>query len=155
MRRTWDDAAAVLADLAAQLRARFPGREVVALGVTGQGDGTWLIDADGEPVGRRLAVARRARRRHRGRTERQRRGAAVFAYTGTGLAACQQAPQLLWMQRHRPEALARAATALHPKDYLYFRLTGATRHLAVRGQFHLRRLPHARSTGRRCLPRSD
>ena len=33
-------------------------------------------------------------------------------------------PQLAWMTRHRPEILARATTAFHCKDWLYFKLTG-------------------------------
>ncbi len=58
MARTFDDAAAVLAALSADLAARFAGHEVAALAVTGQGDGTWLIDGDGEPVGPAAALAR-------------------------------------------------------------------------------------------------
>ena len=48
MARTWADAAAVLRELV----DRIPdiGRRAAALAVTGQGDGTWLVDADGEPV---------------------------------------------------------------------------------------------------------
>lgn len=124
MARSWDDAVAVLSNLAADLAARFPDREVAGLGVTGQGDGTWMIDSAGDPVGagwiwldaRAAAIVE----------ELKASGAAsaAFPFTGTGLAACQQAPQLLWMERHRPEALARVATAFHPKDYLYFRATG-------------------------------
>jgi erythritol kinase len=135
MRRTWDDAASVLADLTAQLRAGHPDAEVVALGVTGQGDGTWLIDADGEPVGDGwLWLDARAGDIVE---ELKASGAAqaAFAYTGTGLAACQQAPQLLWMQRHRPHALAHATTAFHPKDYLYFRLTGMRATSPCEGNF--------------------
>jgi len=135
MRRTWDDAASVLADLAAQVAAGFPDAEVAALGVTGQGDGTWLIDAAGDPVGDGwLWLDARA-----GDIVEELRAAgvaqSVFGYTGTGLAACQQAPQLLWMQRHRPEALERAATAFHPKDYLYFRLTGTRATSPCEGNF--------------------
>ncbi len=33
-------------------------------------------------------------------------------------------PQLLWLERHRPEMMARATTAFHLKDWLYFKLTG-------------------------------
>jgi erythritol kinase len=135
MRRTWDDAATVLRELSAELAARHPAADVVALGITGQGDGTWLIDAEGEPVGdgwlwldaRAAAIVEELKASGA--------AAAAFAYTGTGLAACQQAPQLLWMLRHRPEAIARAATALHPKDYLYFRATGARRTSPCEGCF--------------------
>ena len=49
MARTWDDTAAVLRDLAAP-GARPRRAAPLALAVTGQGDGTWLVDRDGEPV---------------------------------------------------------------------------------------------------------
>src|SRR6185312_1542958 len=48
LRKTWADCAATLRQLAEKvpnLAAR-----VAAIGVTAQGDGTWLIDRDGEPV---------------------------------------------------------------------------------------------------------
>lgn len=120
MARSWDDAADVLADLA----ARLDGREVAALAVTGQGDGTWLADAAGEPVGpamiwldaRAGALVDALRDSPAAR--------AAFAHTGTGLAACQQSAQLHWLRRHRPDLLARAAVALHCKDWLFLRLTG-------------------------------
>src|ERR1700677_2855065 len=49
MHRTWADCAATLRELT----ERVPNLadRVAALAVTAQGDGTWLIDADGEPVG--------------------------------------------------------------------------------------------------------
>ena len=138
MRRSWDDAAAVLAELTAAVRTRHPDAEIAALGITGQGDGMWLIDDAGEPMGNGwLWLDARAA----GIVEEQKASgaaAAAFAYTGTGLAACQQAPQLLWMQRNRPEALARTATAMHPKDYLYFRATGARRTSPCEGCFTFR-----------------
>ena len=135
MRRSWDDACAVLRDIADALAAQQPDAEVAALAITGQGDGTWLIDAEGEPVGdgwlwldaRAAAIVEELKANGA--------AAAAFAFTGTGLAACQQGPQLLWMLRHRPDALARAATAMHPKDYLYFRATGLRRTSPCEGCF--------------------
>jgi erythritol kinase len=120
--RTWDDAAAVLREMAAKLDAR--GLRVAGIAVTGQGDGTWLIDRDGEPIGRGMLW-------HDGRSgpivaELHRNGTAkaVQRITGTMLNMSHQTGQLLWLKRHRPEALARATTAFHCKDWLYFRLTG-------------------------------
>lgn len=121
--RTWADTASTLrqlADLVPDLAAR-----TVALAVTGQGDGTWLIDRDGEPVGhgwlwldaRSADIVDEIRARPDDRDR--------YAITGTGLAACQQGPQLVWMERNAPEALARAATAFHCKDWLYYKLAGA------------------------------
>ncbi len=119
---TWGATAETLRMLA----ERVPDlpRRLAAIAVTGQGDGTWLVDRSGEPVGPAfLWLDARA-----GRIVHEMRGqaadAARFAATGTGLAACQQGPQLAWMQRFRPELPAAAATALHCKDWLYLKLTG-------------------------------
>ncbi|MFZ9683904.1 MAG: FGGY family carbohydrate kinase [Gemmobacter sp.] len=122
MARTFDDCAAVLRDLGAQIEG-FAAR-VAALGVTGQGDGTWLLDGAGAPVGDGLLwldVRAAAIVRTMTRTEADR---ARFAATGTGLTACQQGPQLRFLAERHPEAIARAATALHCKDYIHLRLTG-------------------------------
>jgi erythritol kinase (D-erythritol 1-phosphate-forming) len=122
MARTWTDTAAtlrLLGEAVPDLAAR-----TLALAVTGQGDGTWLIDAAGHPVtpgwlwlDSRAAgiaeafVASPAYHDH-------------YLRTGTGVNACQQNVQLAWLQRHRPELIAKAASAHHCKDWLYFKLTG-------------------------------
>lgn len=95
-----------------------------AISVTGQGDGTWLIDKQGEPVGGGLLwLDARAGdivdTWRAGEYERQR-----FQITGTGLAACQQASQLVWMKSHAPERITQSHTAFHCKDWLYYKLTG-------------------------------
>lgn len=120
--RTWTDTAATLRLLGEQLPDL--AARTLALAVTGQGDGTWLIDAEGEPVApawlwldARAAeisdgfVASPGYPRH-------------YLRTGTGVNACQQSVQLAWLQRNRPELIARATTAQHCKDWLYFKLTG-------------------------------
>jgi erythritol kinase len=122
MDRTWADTAATLADLAAQvpdLKSR-----VAALAVTGQGDGTWLVDADNRPVtdgwlwldARAAPTVDRLRAAPGDRTR--------FETTGTGLNACQMGSQLAHMQATAPELLAEADCALHCKDWLYLNLTG-------------------------------
>ena len=120
--RTWADAAATLKQLSDKIE-NLAGR-VAAIAVTGQGDGTWMIDRDGAPVGKGwLWLDARA-----GETvERLRADSgdiARFQSTGVGLAACQQGPQLRWMRDHAPEMLNGVATTFHCKDWLYFRLTG-------------------------------
>lgn len=122
MRRNWDDCAAVLRDLG----ARVPGfaSRVAALGVTGQGDGCWLIDGAGDPVGPGwLWLDARAA----GLVANMRDSdaeAVHFRATGTALTSCQQGPQLMWMQTHAPDLLSRAATAFHCKDWLFYCMTG-------------------------------
>jgi erythritol kinase (D-erythritol 1-phosphate-forming) len=122
MHVTWVSVVATLQDLAQQipdLAAR-----VIALAVTAQGDGLWLIDKDGEPVGpASIWLDNRA-------------GSIVEDYvasahypahyerTGTGLSVVQMSGKLAWMQRHQPERITRATQALHCKDWIYFKLTG-------------------------------
>jgi erythritol kinase len=122
MSRTWDDTVAALRGLA----ARVPDLQtrVAAIAVTGQGDGTWLIDDEGRPVAPALLWldSRAARLVEEIRASPQ--NAALYRRTGSGLNACQQGPQLAWLQANAPECVSRAATAFHCKDWLYFRLTG-------------------------------
>ncbi|HTU53058.1 MAG TPA: FGGY-family carbohydrate kinase [Acetobacteraceae bacterium] len=117
---TWEAASATLRALVAEL----DGAEIVGLAVTAQGDGTWLVDAAGEPAGPALLwldgragpIVERIRAGSAGR--------AVFEEAGTGPASCHQSGQLLWLGENRPDQLRRAATAMHCKDWLYFKLTG-------------------------------
>ena len=122
MPRTWADCAASLRELQ-ELVPDF-ARRVAGVAVTGQGDGTWLIDADGAPVGggllwldSRAAAICAAYMKTPAYVEH-------YAMTGSGLNACMASGQLAWMKRHQPERIARATTAFHCKDWLYFNLTG-------------------------------
>ena len=125
MARTWADTAATLK----QLSEKVPDLKdrLIAISVTGQGDGMWLIDKGGEPVApawlwldaRAAAI-----------TEAFVASAdypAHYKRTGTGVNACQMSMQLVWMTRNRPDVLARATTGFHCKDWLYFKLTGERR----------------------------
>jgi erythritol kinase (D-erythritol 1-phosphate-forming) len=122
MTRTWVDTAQTLRDLADKvpnLRDR-----VLSIAVTGQGDGTWLVDKDGEPVlpaflwldARAASIAEEF--------AASVDYAAHYRRTGTGVNACQMSTQIAWLSRHNPAALAKATSAFHCKDWLYFKLTG-------------------------------
>jgi erythritol kinase len=122
MNRTWTDCVATLGELSS--RVNDLGGRVVGLAVTGQGDGTWMIDAEGEPVGGGLLwldsraadlVAEYMK------TDAYR---AHYEWTGSGLNACMASGQLAWMKRWQPERITRARTSFHCKDWLYFKLTG-------------------------------
>lgn len=122
MVRTWADTLAVLRDLS----GKIPGlaERALALGVTGQGDGCWLIDESGTPVhdgwlwldARASAEAREIAASPGIDT--------IYHSTGSGVNVCQMRTHLTWMKRHAPDLLDQAATALHCKDWLYFNLTG-------------------------------
>ncbi|MGF1608332.1 MAG: FGGY family carbohydrate kinase [Kiloniellales bacterium] len=122
MAETWQRAARVLRALGDKIE-NLNGR-IAALAVTGQGDGTWLIDAAGEPVAPAwLWLDSRAAPIVEEFAANGVR-AAVFRFTGCGMNASNQSGHLVWLKRERPEILERAATALHCKDWLYYKLTG-------------------------------
>ena len=125
MALTWADTAVTLK----LLTEKVPNlaERLIAISVTGQGDGMWLIDKEGVPVApawlwldARAAAIAEDFTHHAGYLPHYQR-------TGTGVNACQMSMQLVWMTRNRPEVLARAATGFHCKDWLYFKLTGDRR----------------------------
>ena len=122
MARTWRDAAATLKELVAKIPNL--ANRLVAIAVTGQGDGTWLIDKKGEPVApaflwldaRAASIAEEF--------VNSKNYAAHYARTGSGVNACQTSTHLVWLKRNAPELLSQATTSFHCKDWLYFNLTG-------------------------------
>lgn len=120
--QTWIDCAASLKALGEKVQGLAD--RTVAIAVTAQGDGTWLVGRDNEPVTDAwlwldARAAPTVKRLSAGGRDRAR-----FQATGTGLNTCQQGSQLAHMDRHNPELLARAEVALHCKDWLYLNLTG-------------------------------
>lgn len=122
MNRTWRDTAHVLAQLAEDIPNC--AARCAAIGVTGQGDGTWLVDDTGEPAhdgwlwldSRSAETSRRLAEMDGSRT--------IYERTATGINVCQMRTHLCWMQENAPYLLKESASALHCKDWLYFKLTG-------------------------------
>lgn len=119
MVEVWEAAAATMRDAA---QAAGGGIEVIA--VTAQGDGCWLVDAAGRPVGPaplwcdgRSADAVR-RWMDDGTVER------AFAITGSTTFAGLPNAILSWLREQRPADLERAAAALTCGGWLLHQLTG-------------------------------
>jgi erythritol kinase len=106
-----------------RLRERLP-QPLEAIGITGQGDGLWLVDARGAGV--RRAISWMDARAAPIVDEWLRDGthAALFRHTGNApFPGC--GPALLAaLDRSEPESLDRAATAARCKDVVFQRLTG-------------------------------
>ena len=122
MARTWRDTLAVLAELT-DVNPELAQR-TVALAVTGQGDGTWLVDADGEPVHDAWLWLDARSAREAAAIEQGTDYDTVYRETGTAVNVCQMRSHLRWMASHSPELLSGAASAFHCKDFLYQRFTG-------------------------------
>lgn len=118
--QTWEDCAYTLRELVAKVGAA----RVMAVAVTAQGDGTWLVGRDNAPVtdgwlwldARSAPVVNRLRARDG--------DIARFASTGAGLNCCQMGTQLAYMDETSPEMLDQTEVSLHCKDWLYLNLTG-------------------------------
>ena len=113
--------AKVVGAVAAATAAQGPP-ELVA--VTGQGDGLWLLDADGRAV--RPAVSWMDARAAGilGRWQADGTVAAAFRRTGGAMFPGSPGPVLAWLDAHEAESLDRARTAGYCKDLVMQRLTG-------------------------------
>lgn len=101
-----------------------PDEPVEALALTGQGDGVWLRDADGRPVGRALSwmdgrAAPVLDRWTADGTVRE-----VHRRTGAGMFPGAAGPLLAHLAEHEPERLAAADTAGYCVDAIVQRFTG-------------------------------
>jgi len=106
------------------LTARVPG-PVELGGLTGQGDGVWLVDKEGRPV--RPAASWMDGRAHELLDQWLADGTfeTVFRRTGSAMFPGCPGPLLAWFDRYEPKSLDAAATALYCKDMVFRRLTGA------------------------------
>ncbi|GAA2500107.1 FGGY-family carbohydrate kinase [Streptomyces longisporus] len=107
-----------------ELTAKVP-EPIELAGLTGQGDGVWLVDKDGRPV--RAAASWMDGRAHELLDQWLADGTfeTVFRRTGSAMFPGCPGPLLAWLDRYEPKSLDAAATALYCKDMVFRRLTGA------------------------------
>ena len=116
----WEAVASCLRSVAEQVR----GSRIVGVGLTGQGDGVWLVDADGEPV---RPAANWMDGRAADRVDDWNldgRGRAVLDVTGTTVFGGLFPVLYEELAAAEPEAVARATSHLNCKDWIRFKLTG-------------------------------
>ncbi|MEM7125108.1 MAG: FGGY-family carbohydrate kinase [Chloroflexota bacterium] len=98
--------------------------EIAAVGTAGQGDGLWMIDAAGNPVGPALLWNDGRAAEVIAEWEADGSLSALYAVGGTVLWPGAQAALLAWMRCHEPQKLAQAATIFCCKDWVSYKLTG-------------------------------
>ncbi len=115
-----------LRDALTGLRDEMSLSDVVAIALIGNTPTLVLVDAAGEPVGSALLWSDTRAQREADELRRERSPAAWIALYGGYLpvSAAYPSAKLRWLQRHRPQWLARTAQILQPKDFLNWRLTG-------------------------------
>ena len=118
----WDGAIEAIRSVLAS--TGVAGRDVVAVGLTGQMHGAVLLDRVGavlrpailwndQRTGAECDAIRLAVGRER-----------LIAITGNDALTGFTAPKLVWVRDHEPDVWRRIAHVLLPKDYVRFRLTG-------------------------------
>lgn len=124
METTWEKTAEVIRGTVDGLD---DAHDIRGLGVTGQGDGCWLVDGDGNPVrdailwsdGRAASIV--------DEWEESGVGDTVREITGTDMFPGAALPILQWLATNEPEAINDAETVFFCKDWLKFNLTGKRR----------------------------
>jgi xylulokinase len=112
-------------DAIARVREHRDGARVAGVGISGQMHSSVFLDGAGDVIrpallwcdGRTTAECAEITERTGGEA-RLRELASNPALEGFTL------PKVLWLRRHEPDAFARLATVLLPKDYIRYRLTG-------------------------------
>jgi L-xylulokinase len=97
---------------------------IAVVGLTGYGNGLYLVDRNGKPVRNGILSPDQRAQQEVALWREQGLEAGVVALTWHRLWAGKPLPLIAWLDRHEPEALARAFRALLCKDYIRLRLTG-------------------------------
>ena len=118
----WNAVAASIREALAH--SNISGKEVSAIGLTGQMHGLVLLDERNEPL--RPAILWNDQRCGAECDEiRNRIGRArLIQLTGNEALTGFTAPKIVWVKNHEPDIFARARHVLLPKDYIRFKLTG-------------------------------
>ena len=96
---------------------------VAVVGAAGQGDGLWMIDETGVPVGPAPLWNDGRAAEMISRWEQDGTLSALYKEGGTVLWPGAQAPLLAWLRVHEPERFAKAATIFCCKDWVRYKLT--------------------------------
>jgi xylulokinase len=117
----WRATQVVLGALRAQLG---PAAGIAGIGLSGQMHGLVTLDAAGRVI--RPAILWNDQRTAAECAEIEERIGLerLIALTGNRALTGFTAPKLLWLRRHEPDAYARIARMMLPKDYVRLRLTG-------------------------------
>ncbi|MDH7516582.1 MAG: xylulokinase [Bacteroidota bacterium] len=100
-------------------------RRVSAVGLTGQMHGLVALDVRGEPVRPCILWNDQRTFRECARITEAVGADRILRITGKPVLPNFTAPKLLWLRVNEPDAYARTAHVLLPKDYIRYRLTGA------------------------------
>ncbi|MEQ5870527.1 hypothetical protein J4E08_11525 [Sagittula sp. NFXS13] len=121
MEQVWQGAVSCLAEVAQSC----DGATIQSVGVCGQGDGLWAMDADGRPVGNAMLWNdTRAAADLEGLVDTDRTDA-IGRGSGTSLWPGTSAMLWRWLEAQHADVASRVATVFTCADWIGYRLTGA------------------------------
>ena len=122
MEELWSSNVRVVREVMAKAGVR--GEEVAAVAVTGHGNGMYLVDSAGAPVGAGINSADSRAAEYVARWQTDGTFERVLPRTCQSLWAAQPAALLAWFRDHRPRDLERTRWVFMCKDFIRYRLTG-------------------------------
>lgn len=101
-------------------------KDILSIGVTGQGEGCWLIDEFGKPVQNAIlwCDGRASDQVNYVTKEKPEIGELIYNTTGTQALTGTQLMILKWMHENKKEVLDSAKTVFFCKDFIRYHLTG-------------------------------
>ncbi len=121
MDELWLDVSATIKDV---LNQREEGAMVAGVAVSGQGEGLWLIDAHGNPVGRAILWNdTRASGMVKTLEEIKKINDNIRRITGSSLFPGATSVLLRWLGDNNPEQLKKASSVIFCKDWIRYKLT--------------------------------
>jgi len=122
MNALWAANARVIADVIRA--ARVDASRILAVSVTGHGNGMYLVTEDGLPAWNGINSADTRAASYIATWYGDGTFARVLPMTCQSIYAAQPVALLAWFKAHQPEAYARARWVFQCKDYIRYRLTG-------------------------------
>lgn len=105
-------------------RCGRPASDIAAVAATAHGDGLYLLDKEGRPLGNGILSLDSRAGGVAAAWEKDGTAGQALARTGQTPHASAPSSLLAWLREHEPERFARTGTVLACKDWLRFCLTG-------------------------------
>jgi len=103
---------------------RLVRKRVACITVTSQREGLVPVDGSGKPLAHCMVWLDRRSESELPSIEQKISDRELFLLTGLRLDSAFSLPRLLWLRRHQPDLIKRAAYLLQPSDFLLAQLTG-------------------------------
>jgi sugar (pentulose or hexulose) kinase len=100
------------------------GSDIAGIGVTGQGDGNWMVDKDGEPIQKAILWTDGRAADIVNRWMREGTVAEAYKLTGTGPYSGSANSVMRWQVENAPDMIKRAYKNLWAMDWIQYKLTG-------------------------------